>query len=674
MAINPINEFPGQISPPSNNYPFGEAQDITIPGDGTGTPWNDKVLNDLFGLQQALLFEAGITPNGVPDTATTSQYLNSIYQLSGLRTFASIAAAAATDLTRFDRILTSSYLGGWEDTPAGPKGAAVYHRDNTSGTPGAIYPNRNGFFDSTGEGFSLSAGQNTNYLMFGAKGDNTTDDTTAVVSALAFGGIVSGLGLKYGVTGNIVLPADIDLRDVEFKQLAPAAAGNVRTLTSASVNNITLRRVTVNRNGDGTNGDVDLDAGIWIQGGSGHLFEDTTVYGDDIGSGFTVQSATDFTAINIIARDINYSLGANPLINEVNGIWINSCSDFSLKKSFVRDLGGNYGVGATTEFSTGILIEGCTDYIVSGHKIKNVDNGLVLGGTVGNKNFIIDAGYTNDCRSFGHNFSTSAFNGQVGNCSARDCGFAGFLVTGPDDVISIVPGDIEFNNCTAYDTGSNGFFSVFSPTGFLTSIGAEQVTEPLGIKYYGCRAIDKQSIKTMVDGFRNEVPAPSDGNYNECINCTSEGEIGDKFNDMHSAYVEVVLNATQAHTASGSFQTINWTAQNDKGDMHDLVTNPNRITIRQEGLYAINSSVSFALFGLGVRAIRLRLNAAFLTRTETFILPQANHETAVSFVITLYLKAGDYLDVQSFQDSGGSLLMTTRCIFDVTRVYNTGSA
>lgn len=187
MAINPTTAFPGKIAAATADYPFGEAQDITVPNDGTGTPWKAILLNDIFGFQQAILSEAGAAPTGTPDKVGASQYLDGIYQLSGLRTFASLAAAAATDLTRFDKIVTASYLPNWEDTLEGPKGAALYHSDNTTGTPGAIYPNRDGFFDSTGKGFLLSKNQELTPYIFGAVGDGTaapggTDDTTALLA------------------------------------------------------------------------------------------------------------------------------------------------------------------------------------------------------------------------------------------------------------------------------------------------------------------------------------------------------------------------------------------------------------------------------------------------------------------------------------------------------------
>lgn len=75
MAIRPNNEYPSATTSPDSNYPYGGARNVSSPGDGTGTPWEEKLINDLFGFQQALLQEANITPNDNPETAAVSQYL-----------------------------------------------------------------------------------------------------------------------------------------------------------------------------------------------------------------------------------------------------------------------------------------------------------------------------------------------------------------------------------------------------------------------------------------------------------------------------------------------------------------------------------------------------------------------------------------------------------------------
>ena len=75
MALDPSTEFPGQITAPSAAYPYGSARNVTSPGDNLGTPFTARLLNDVFGFQQALLDAAAITPSGDPDEVGSSQYL-----------------------------------------------------------------------------------------------------------------------------------------------------------------------------------------------------------------------------------------------------------------------------------------------------------------------------------------------------------------------------------------------------------------------------------------------------------------------------------------------------------------------------------------------------------------------------------------------------------------------
>ncbi len=83
MGLNPETQFPGKIEPSSPEYPYGEARNVTVSGDGTGTPWIAALTNDLFGLQQTLLSEAGIVPSGNPDTVVDSDYFNAFRLLFG---------------------------------------------------------------------------------------------------------------------------------------------------------------------------------------------------------------------------------------------------------------------------------------------------------------------------------------------------------------------------------------------------------------------------------------------------------------------------------------------------------------------------------------------------------------------------------------------------------------
>lgn len=83
MAINPSLRYTGKITAPSASYPLGSARDITTPGDGTGTPWEQNLVNDIWGLLQRLLAQAGITASDTPDTALVSQYYQALMALLG---------------------------------------------------------------------------------------------------------------------------------------------------------------------------------------------------------------------------------------------------------------------------------------------------------------------------------------------------------------------------------------------------------------------------------------------------------------------------------------------------------------------------------------------------------------------------------------------------------------
>ena len=94
MAINPETAFTGKITPSSASYPYGEARDVTTPGDGTGTPWVAMLVNDLFGFQQAITTAAGIVPSGTPETALASQYLQALKVICNT-TYDTMATATA---------------------------------------------------------------------------------------------------------------------------------------------------------------------------------------------------------------------------------------------------------------------------------------------------------------------------------------------------------------------------------------------------------------------------------------------------------------------------------------------------------------------------------------------------------------------------------------------------
>lgn len=83
MALNYSVRYTGQVATGDSNFPYGKARNIVVEGDGTGTPWEEDLVNDVWGFLQALLVAASIAPSGSVDNATASQYLDALQVITG---------------------------------------------------------------------------------------------------------------------------------------------------------------------------------------------------------------------------------------------------------------------------------------------------------------------------------------------------------------------------------------------------------------------------------------------------------------------------------------------------------------------------------------------------------------------------------------------------------------
>ncbi len=109
MAINPLTAFVGRITAADVDYPYGSSKNETTAGAGDGTPYEKIRADDIFGLQQSLLDEAGIVPSGDAETVPDSQYKEAIRIINNMRNVShNMASDANYTLTaiqnRFRRI------------------------------------------------------------------------------------------------------------------------------------------------------------------------------------------------------------------------------------------------------------------------------------------------------------------------------------------------------------------------------------------------------------------------------------------------------------------------------------------------------------------------------------------------------------------------------------------
>lgn len=99
---------------------------------------------------------------------------------------------------------------------------------------------------------------------------------------------------------------------------------------------------------------------------------------------------------------------------------------------------------------------------------------------------------------------------------------------------------------------------------------------------------------------------------------------------------------------------VDWeTADNDTHGAFNLSTD--RFTAPSAGFYSINSSLEFAANATGQRAAQLYKNGSLFCEIGAHATVSASFTSRVFGATTLYLNAGDYLEIYAYQSSGGAL-------------------
>ena len=73
-----VTTYPGQTAGATANYPNGEPRNVTISGDGTGTPVEAAIYSDWRGWMEAIVAESGVAISGNADTALVSDVLTGL--------------------------------------------------------------------------------------------------------------------------------------------------------------------------------------------------------------------------------------------------------------------------------------------------------------------------------------------------------------------------------------------------------------------------------------------------------------------------------------------------------------------------------------------------------------------------------------------------------------------
>jgi len=116
--------------------------------------------------------------------------------------------------------------------------------------------------------------------------------------------------------------------------------------------------------------------------------------------------------------------------------------------------------------------------------------------------------------------------------------------------------------------------------------------------------------------------------------------------------------ATVSITTSGTAQVVLFdTEVYDVGGMHSTVTNTGRITVPAGGggLYGIGGHVRFAANATGMRELIIRINGTTQIARSSTPNSGATDEARVTIYTEYELVAGDYVELQVVQTSGGAL-------------------
>jgi hypothetical protein len=295
---------------------------------------------------------------------------------------------------------------------------------------------------------------------FGMKG-NGSDETDKFERALASGENLSGAGLIYGVSGNMVLPDDFRMEDLTLLQLDPDDASR-RTLTKVSGSGpLTLRRVKIDRNGTGTSGSTADAAGIWISSIDDILFEDVEVTGDSLGTGILLGTCQRVKLLRPYIHDIRWTADVDPASERVAGLVLLTCTDVEVVEPHIAEMtgsiaGAEYLPGGSGD---GLTLGNCTNVSIRGGWISRCGDGSDVTGSGVNENVWFYGTRYSDC-NYGQKLIHKVYNSGSVGCRAYRCGLSGLVVGGtqPSSGNSNGPRNLRITDFVSIDTGYGGIY------------------------------------------------------------------------------------------------------------------------------------------------------------------------------------------------------------------------
>jgi len=264
--------------------------------------------------------------------------------------------------------------------------------------------------------------------------------------------------------------------------------------------------------------------GLWIDGGSDHDVRNVEVFGDGKNSLIAIWNTKKSSYTKLFVHDAAYD---SPIATDdvLQGIFLLRNIDCILQSPSVSRLHGNANHRFPNRFTRGITLAGNVRVGIVDAAVGDVDQGVDITGSDGNRNCTVLRAHCIRCNSVGVKLANSAVSCRVMDSVTEDCGLVGFLASGPSEPgLRYKTQDCDFIRCTAFDIGYNGFADSAPHAGFRLERNRYDPDYPMGIRFIGCRSIDRQRVKTMEYGFYSHIDSGGT-KPNQLIDCQSEGHI-----------------------------------------------------------------------------------------------------------------------------------------------------
>lgn len=373
-------------------------------------------------------------------------------------------------------------------------------------------------------------------MSYGAAGDGTTDDLTAVFNAATYafdnGLPLDGGGYEYAVAGDIIVSNKMRpyVKRLNLKQLDPQT-GRV-TLSFNNCQQVQIDSLHIHVGALENHGSFETTFGLQVLGGSGHRVNSVNLTGNGKITYLHIYQCKDSTFENPYVHDGEFEdfemapeghmvpddvvqgirVGDSTNVNLINPIVSNLLGNatYFTQSGFVP---GNYGASTIKHFpnfrTRGICGGGNDGVTIVNPRVTNVEQGIDFsgnGGNWGNKNITIIGGHTLNCGSVGLKFAGAQTRNKIIGHVAENCGMFCYAIGGHSSLFKHT--DAEYIGCTALNPGYNDIACdggdpdspAYIPALFAGFHVYEEHTGGIdGVRLVDCRTIDKQGFHLRGD-------------------------------------------------------------------------------------------------------------------------------------------------------------------------------